>query len=68
MVKREDPLFFTISRADENGTTFKGIYKSECRKNTGKNGDYLFNRVYTDTDTLARSEDNCEIRLQIYLY
>lgn len=54
------PLFFTVSRADENGTTFKTTYKSECRRNGGKGG-LMWTTIITDTDTLARTEDSCEV-------
>lgn len=59
-IKVEAPLFFTVSRADENKSSFKTTYKSECRKNNGRGG-LLWNSILTDTDTLARTDDNCEV-------
>jgi hypothetical protein len=56
-----------VSRADENGQSFKTTYKSECRKKIG-NGGLLWTTIMTDTDTLGRTEDNCEIRFQLYKY
>lgn len=60
-INNQDPLFFTVARADENGSTFKTTFKSECRKNGGKGG-LMWTTIMTDTDTLARSEDNCEVQ------
>lgn len=56
------PLFFTVSRADENGSSFKTTYKSECRKNSGKGG-LLWTTIMTNTDTLARTEDSFEVQI-----
>ena len=61
-IKIEAPIFFTVSRADQNGSSFKVIYKSECRKKSGKGG-LMWTTIMTDTDTLARTEDNCEVQL-----
>ena len=66
-IKNAAPLFFTVSRADENGKTFKITYKSECRK-AGSKGGLMWTTIMTDTDTLARSEDNCEVQFQLYQY
>jgi len=56
------PLFFTVARADASGGGFKVIYKSECRKSGVKSG-LMWTRIMTDTDTLARTEDNCEVQI-----
>jgi hypothetical protein len=59
-INNNAPLFFTVARADPNGSTFKTIYKSECRK-AGVKGGLMWTTIMTDTDTLARTEDNCEV-------
>jgi len=59
-INNSNPLFFTVARADPNGSTFKTVYKSECRK-AGVKGGLMWTSIMTDTDTLARTEDNCEV-------
>tara|TARA_B110000285_G_C14862467_1_gene485217 strand:- start:98 stop:427 length:330 start_codon:yes stop_codon:yes gene_type:complete len=57
--KVSDPLFFTISKQD--GAKFKPVYKSECRKNSQNDG-LNYTTIHSDTDTLANSEPEKQIK------
>ena len=58
-------LFFTLNKFVSKGQ-FQPVYKSECKDR--RLGEYKFQKVQIDTDTLCRNDDDESIFIQIFEY
>jgi len=61
----EGNVFFTINKQIKAGE-YRPVYKSECKKTV--NGNFDFNPVFTDSDTIADDEQANTVMIHFYKY